>query len=379
MILTFNPNAHPESTSCDGFTYYTLDNATWAALVAGAGSAGAANGATFNLFSMRGDATAANKYDILGRSILLFDVTVIPSGAVIDSAVFSVYGQAKADALVATPNVNIYASAPASNTDVAAGDFDSIGTTPYCDTPVTYAGFSVTGYNAFTLNAAGLAALQTAADGDNIFKIGARNANYDVANSAPPYVAAAMSYIVVYAADTGGATLPKLVVTYHFDVTCTDGLTLGDTTTTLVVLNSLATDGVVLGDALGTTGIFNSLASDGISLGDTLTYYLDVYLLATDGISLGDSNLAGLVYSALATDGIYLGDAAEEITTFKRILRIVSTLLEDLKIVSTLLNDLTITPTETEDLSITSTLTTDLEITSDVASDLDITSTLEGH
>jgi len=105
----------------------------------------------------------------------------LTSSADISAAVLSLYGRNKTDDLSITPNVDIYTSAPASNTALANGDFDSLGSTSQTGSPITYADFSISGYNAFTFNSTGRGNISKT----GISKFGSRNANYDVANSAP--------------------------------------------------------------------------------------------------------------------------------------------------------------------------------------------------
>ena len=74
----------------------------------------------------------------------------------------------------------------------------------------TYANYSISGYNDFTLNANGIAAISKT----GISKFSARNANYDVAASSPPWVDSGLSSLYFYMAEQGTGYKPKLVVTY---------------------------------------------------------------------------------------------------------------------------------------------------------------------
>ena len=130
------------------------------------------------------------------------------------SAVLTVYGSGKSDGLNISPTINVFASNPASNTQLIPADYATLGSTPLCDTPITYADFK-TGTpgdpNTFALNAAGLAAISKT----GITKLGLREASYDAPDIAPPpWVADKMSAITSWSADKGGLYKPKLVVTY---------------------------------------------------------------------------------------------------------------------------------------------------------------------
>jgi len=158
---------------------------SWADIVIAAGNQHNDTGALFIYLLEIYSATGSSWYR-LGRSILVFDVSALV-GETITGATLTVYANIKTDGLGISPDINLYSSDPASNTELANGDFDSFGTDPYCDTPIAYADWGTLGVpRNFILNTAGLAALQAAIDGDGFFKVGFRNANYDVAEELDP-------------------------------------------------------------------------------------------------------------------------------------------------------------------------------------------------
>jgi hypothetical protein len=207
------PDADPETTTVDGFvdqTYTLGSGVSWATIRAAAGSGANDNQASNSCMNIVSD-NVSNQWLRFRRGIYLFDTSALTSGANISAAVVSLYGSAKDDGLGISPNVDVYTSAPASDTTIVAGDFDSIGSVSQTGTPITYAGFSISGYNDFTFNATGLGNISKT----GISKFGTRNANYDVANSPPTWSNNLESYIDSYFADqTGTANDPKLVVTY---------------------------------------------------------------------------------------------------------------------------------------------------------------------
>lgn len=216
--LTVYPDAHPETTTVDGWAVHdSASPLTWATIHGGAGTLATASGADITLCKFTSHADS-NRWTELRRSILLFDISAI--GSPISAATLTLYGNNKSDVLGVAPDINIYESAPATNTDVVAGDFDSLSTTPL-STAITYADWDfdialATAPNDFVLNADGLALLNEARIGDGIIKLGARNANYDVANIEPSWSASSTSSFGCHSADKGGAHRPKLVVTYGF-------------------------------------------------------------------------------------------------------------------------------------------------------------------
>ncbi|GAJ16043.1 unnamed protein product, partial [marine sediment metagenome] len=102
---------------------------------------------------------------------------------------------------------------PASNTALVAGDYNSLGTTPYA-TEITYANFE-TGTpgnaNDFTLNASGKASISTT----SASRFGLREADYDAPNSEPDMDGGAyIADFYLHTTEKGVGYKPKLVVTY---------------------------------------------------------------------------------------------------------------------------------------------------------------------
>ena len=232
--LTIYPDAGTGATTVDGFIkqFYNDDSGvTWATIRGDAGT-NVYNTLTDGVYCwIAADGVGRDdKWTELGRSIFTFDTSVIETGATVNSAILYLHGGGgKADGLSITPDINIYGANPASDNELVAGDFDSIASTAFCDTPVTYANWSINGFNVFALNAAGKAAIVV----DGITKLGARNANYDVSGTAPNWVAGANSYLAGYYADEAGTDKdPKLVINYDYGpVTVSDTIVLADSET----------------------------------------------------------------------------------------------------------------------------------------------------
>lgn len=208
---TFYPDASPESTSVDGMAYHS-ESLSWANLIIAAGTTAYDDLTQNYVYLIRATGTT-DVWSVLQRNIWLFDTSGLGAGAVVSAATLSIYGadvNGKLDGAAIAPDVNIYSSNPASNTALASGDFDSLGSTAFCDTPITYANWSDAAYNDFAFNASGIAAIVVA----GISKFGGRNANYDVAASAPTWSQGGDSRIEGYFAEKGTGYKPKLVVTY---------------------------------------------------------------------------------------------------------------------------------------------------------------------
>lgn len=214
---TFNPDAHPETTCCDGYTYGTDDTPnTWAATralssgVSALCNASASGGSGWYIQKNTGDSFAYFR-----RAMALFDTSTL--GAVdISSAVYSYYvtskeraGNGWTDAQMAT---SLVASSPASNTDIVADDFDQYGSTKFA-TDGAYASASVNAYFDFSMNATGIAAIAKT----GITKLGIRCAA-DVDNSYPSDADPTGAH-GVYGQSAEDANKPKLVITYEASAT----------------------------------------------------------------------------------------------------------------------------------------------------------------
>ncbi|MDP2729135.1 MAG: hypothetical protein Q8O55_01475 [Dehalococcoidales bacterium] len=211
---TFYPDASPESTTVDGQAGDNTDQATWAAMVATAGAF--ANDSATTMSVHIASYSPSPHWQRIIRSIILLSIS-LPANAVKIAATFSVSGQSKNDNAGWAIDMNAYSSNPTSNIALAAGDFAAakMGTTPYSDTPITYAGFSIAGFNDLVFNATGLGVIPLS----GILKLSLQNANYDVAervsgSSSPTWIINKAQEMIFYTADQGGSDKPKLVVTY---------------------------------------------------------------------------------------------------------------------------------------------------------------------
>ena len=212
--LTVYPDAgDPGSATCDGIAYKDYGSLgtgqSWATLIAAAGSGAGSSGTTIDV-QIQSDEVSAN-WMRLYRSIFLFDTSALGVSATISAATLSLWGRGKNDPLSIAPNIDIYTSSPASNTTIVAADYNALGNTSQTGSPITFANWSVTGYNDFALNATGISNISKT----GISKFGARNQNYDVAASAPTWSTNALTYIGIFSADQASTTNdPKLVITY---------------------------------------------------------------------------------------------------------------------------------------------------------------------
>ena len=182
--------------------------ATWATVIGGAGNDANSSGDGDSGMQMESD-SVSNQWSQVGRAVWQYNTSTIGSDT-IDSSTISFYGSGKGDNLSITPDINVYSAAPASASDVVAGDYDSLGSTAFSSV-ITLANISTTAYNDFALNASGI----TNINKTGISAFGTRNANYDVAAVAPTWSNDTGSWIFFNTADQAGTTKdPKLVVVH---------------------------------------------------------------------------------------------------------------------------------------------------------------------
>ncbi len=170
--------------SLDGYVQHDdlVGALSWHELVISAGSAHVDDNPSTTIGMMWARvAPNTNKWRRCSRGILVFNTSTLPDVCTITGATLQMYGWAKFDGLSVTPDICLYAATPASELALANSDYTTLGTTPFSDA-ITYAAFNDAGYNTFTLTVAGLAAISKT--GNTV--IGARNANYDVADELDP-------------------------------------------------------------------------------------------------------------------------------------------------------------------------------------------------
>lgn len=224
-VTTVYPDPHTETTTVDGYIACDARTGvltTWG-LVRNASSATNDDGLGGAFPSIASETAwygglAMYYYDPNGRRLIvrtffLFDTSAIADGDTIDSATLDWYTQNKDTGCDNTTYryFNIYASTPASNTDLVAGDYDQVGSTKW-SSDIGYTSITSGGYTSVALNATGLS---------NISKTGVSKFSFrgghDYDNVQPTYTADSSKYWGTagrYADYTGTDSDPKLVVTH---------------------------------------------------------------------------------------------------------------------------------------------------------------------
>lgn len=216
VVDTFFPDPDPETTTVDGVVGQTQASGAWTNLVTGVGSFARDNidvGENFPIYADTGTG-ADPDFETLYRGIHLYDTASIPDANTITAATISLFGKAKTSTLFA-PEIAIYLSAPASNTALANGDFDSgdfnvRNATKQSDV-ITNANWSTTAYNVFTLNATGLGNISKT----GITKFGCKETTKDDPDTAPTFATSSIARLLANTSEFTGTTQdPKLEVTH---------------------------------------------------------------------------------------------------------------------------------------------------------------------
>ena len=206
---TAQPDPHIESSTVDGqIGWGGLDDRINWATATGDGNTSTAtdDGSTINCTAFQRSGT----WEDFIRGFFLFDTSGITTSHSVSAAVFS-FTSSQTGNGADEDTFCVVSSNPASNTALAAGDYDTHGTTDFGNIESGSGTISTDSstYNDITLNSSGRSAISL----DSITKFGIRW-EADRAN-AEPSSATSGSQIIMLAADTASTSKdPKLVVTH---------------------------------------------------------------------------------------------------------------------------------------------------------------------
>ncbi len=209
VVATYNGSY--ETITVDGHVEeYQAAGVTWAALEGSSGTDKNDSNTTFFPYHFV-STTTSNKWERLRRGIATIDTSAIPNTATVSATVFSLFGNDKGDTFspALSCNLTIYSSAPAANNTLAAGDFDSLGSTAFAN-EIAYSDLSIIAYNDFNFNAIGIAAVNLT----GVTRLGMRESIYDAGTATPTWSSGCDAYFACWSAEKGAGFLPKLVVTY---------------------------------------------------------------------------------------------------------------------------------------------------------------------
>lgn len=152
------PDSGTGSGTIDGAQARQGIDEAFGTIIAGAGTAHDDTAAAHNLFILTGSATT-NQFKTHQRSGFCFDTSVVGSDT-ITSATISLYG-VSATTNIGNTSVEIVAFSPGDVTDFVNGDYSNYATTNLA-TGIAVSSWNTSGYNDMALNAAGIAAINTA-------------------------------------------------------------------------------------------------------------------------------------------------------------------------------------------------------------------------
>ena len=128
--VTFNPDPSPETTSVDGYTYWTAGTqASWTTIIANSAT-GSIDSDTLLRWEVVTSSSAGN-YSGIYRPHILFDTSSIGSGQQATSASLRLVNKTVYSSSLNPELVNVFSSSPASNTSITTGDHNSQGATPF--------------------------------------------------------------------------------------------------------------------------------------------------------------------------------------------------------------------------------------------------------
>lgn len=149
--LIFYPDAHPETSSVDGYIYKSGSDVTFATIRSSSGTARDDSGTALNVKLVAGGTT--DRFAQMQRAFVLFDTASLPSNSIVTDAYVDIYSNGFKYNYLGETTLDIVSSNPASNTALSISDYSSIGSTSFGS--ISYSNFQ-SGYNRFTLNASGI-------------------------------------------------------------------------------------------------------------------------------------------------------------------------------------------------------------------------------
>lgn len=273
----FYPDADAETSSVDGYVSFGSDSGTghtWSNLIAQSGD-GSDDSATTTDIRLSATSTT-DQYDHLRRPVFVFDTSSLTANAVISAATLSLYFPSGTSLGITQMSLtaNIYSVETSSDTSLSSSDYNSSnwGSTEFYATDFDEGDLSTDTYNDFSLNASGIANINTTGRS----KFGIRFTQ-EVSGS-PTWVSTATNNLVFQTAD--GANAPKLTVTYTIVTTTststsstssTSSSSTSSSSTTTVTATSSSTTSSTSSTTTSTSSSTTSNTSSSTSSSSTTT------------------------------------------------------------------------------------------------------------
>lgn len=167
-------------TTFDGFAYRHNVLETWAQIHDGLGRGAEAD--THSLQVLLNATATPGKWERIDRAIMGFDLTAIPTAAILTSASFNTRLYTKGNYYLPNTTFGIYAATPLDYSTIHAADYQNCGDVLLSDT-IPYDSIGSANWIKFTFTAAGLAYLKP----PRILAISCREATYDGPDVQPPW------------------------------------------------------------------------------------------------------------------------------------------------------------------------------------------------
>lgn len=209
-LMVYPDPGDPGATTVDGIVRRFTAAESFATIRTSAGNS-TWNATTDNAVQFTAD-TTSNTWTNLYRSFFTFNTSALTGAAVISAATVSLFDSfGVSDPSGLGPGIDLVSVTPTANNALAESDYSAFGTTSYTGSPKTAGSWTSGAYNAFTLNATGLAAVSKT----GITRIGARESTYDITGTTPAWTSGTNVGVGIYFSDqTGSSNDPKLEVTY---------------------------------------------------------------------------------------------------------------------------------------------------------------------
>jgi PKD repeat protein len=208
-IASATTSTFTAATNADGRMSRSNGNETFTALRNGAGTASDTSTAIITFCGPSTDPGApANNYSSMKRFGWSDDTSSIPDTDTVTAATFALYGGSYKTYGLGNSTLVLVAFTPADYTSITAADYSARSLVPLA-TNISETAWSNTGWNTFTLNAAGLAYISKTGNTSLMLTTA-----WDIDNSAPTSWASDTSSLVKGYQTTGAATDPILTVTH---------------------------------------------------------------------------------------------------------------------------------------------------------------------
>ena len=214
-VTTFNPDGHTESATVDGrVTDDSNGNLTWSTLCDVGGSYSGESESTAAFYIIAGSSN--DRWDSLGRFFMLYDSSSIDDDDEISAAkivcMTGTYDSSTISEGLSGYALGVTASNPASNTALAAGDFDAVSATAFA-TEINVSSINTTDGNNWpdlAFNASGISAVSKDGISKFVIRFGA-----DISDTSGNWSSGANVFVTAKSAeDSTAGNRPELTVTH---------------------------------------------------------------------------------------------------------------------------------------------------------------------